>query len=37
MAGPSLENWGLKPSVAILRHQMAFLGVKTSSSLAQTP
>jgi hypothetical protein len=29
------ENWGLKPSLAILRHQTTFLGVKTSSSLAR--
>jgi hypothetical protein len=29
MAGPSLENWGLKPSRAILRHQTTFFGVKT--------
>jgi hypothetical protein len=27
MVGPSLENWGLKPSEAILMHQMEFFGV----------
>jgi hypothetical protein len=26
--GPSLENWGLKPSGSILRHQMTFFGGK---------
>jgi hypothetical protein len=30
MVGPSLENWGLKPSRSILRNKMAFLGVKLS-------
>jgi hypothetical protein len=28
VADPSLENWGPKPSGAILRNQMTFLGVK---------
>jgi hypothetical protein len=29
VASPNLENWGLEPSRAILRHQMIVLGVKT--------
>jgi hypothetical protein len=28
MEGPRLENWGLKPSTNILRHQTTFFGVK---------
>jgi hypothetical protein len=28
MVGQSLENWGLKPSIVILMHQMTFFGVK---------
>jgi hypothetical protein len=30
MAGPSLENWGLKPSRAIFRHKIDFFGQKIS-------
>jgi hypothetical protein len=28
VAGPSLENWGLKHSRAILKHQVTFFGLK---------
>jgi hypothetical protein len=31
VAGPSLENWGLEPSGAILRHQTTFFGLKFPS------
>jgi len=34
--GPSLENWGLKLSEAILRHRTTFFGVKTFLYLAKT-
>jgi hypothetical protein len=37
MVCPSLENWGLKPSRAILRHKMAFCGVKDFFALVHTP
>jgi hypothetical protein len=29
MVGPSLENWGLKPFRAILRHQTTCFGINT--------
>jgi hypothetical protein len=37
MVSPILENWRLKVSGAILKHQTTFLGVKTFFALAQTP
>jgi hypothetical protein len=33
MVGISLENWGLNPFEAILRHQKACFGVKKFSAL----
>jgi hypothetical protein len=31
MVGPSLENWCLKPSEAILMHEMEFFGVTSEN------
>jgi hypothetical protein len=36
MAGPSLENWGLKPFKAILRHPTTFFGVKNFLAIPWT-
>jgi hypothetical protein len=31
MVGPSVENWCLKPSEAILMHEMEFFGVASEN------
>jgi hypothetical protein len=37
MVGNNLENWGLKPFEAILRHKMDCFGVKNFLDLARIP